>query len=83
MAAESPVEMRQVGEAYFNGDGGDFSILTVVIGQQHRRGLKAFPQNVLRKGSAGLFEQHMNVARRNAQFRGDGRRTQSGIGNLI
>ena len=49
MAAERPVEIGKVAEAYFEGDVGDLSILTFVTGEEFFSLFKSLMQNVLRE----------------------------------
>jgi len=56
MSPESTVEMGKVGEAHFEGNIGDPSILMIVVTQEQRRPFKAHLKNMLREGLTGWLQ---------------------------
>src|SRR6202034_1886715 len=77
MTPEGTVGIRQVGEAGFRGDIGDLTRAPTRIAQERCALYQAPFQHMMREAPAGLLQEEMHVARRDAERRRDHDRIQA------
>jgi hypothetical protein len=70
VSAEHTIEIRQIAEADLEGDGTDRSFSLPRVTQQPMRACQALTENEFRKRSALVFEQPLDISRRDAMATG-------------